>query len=298
MNSRSFNIYIHVNSFDNHNSRFQNVNSDTTRKNDWTNYCSSILQKYDKIFNQNFYSICLKVLYYLKQLKETNEELDKHLGCTYIYYWLYNERINNGYKYDCQILYDDLLKVYKDNVNEDPICYSYNAKISQDELEKFKDIYDMNKILNNLINENGKCSNINKCNCAKEGFDIYMRHKYTCESNINPDFCNALKNIRDRYNEQMKIEKCNEAQNEFLPIFETNNRTFSPSIPIFIILAMSIFLFNVYKFTPCESFIRRAIKRKRDIYNNSDEEHNLMQNYEMCNSVPRNKRYNVLYNSS
>ncbi|GAW82731.1 variable surface protein [Plasmodium gonderi] len=258
--------------------------------------CEHYIKEYVKNFNFDLSSTCRTVTHYLQNQKSTNE-INTYVGCMYLYYWLYNDLLHkNKNSVYIKNLYDAFINAFNRNTVT-PICSDFNMHLTQEVLENLKDIYEINTKLYNFINGRGECSGDRKCKCGEECANTYMRHQKNCQSNQYPDFCNALKNIRQQYNEEMEKEKCNNIEYQILPIFQAKNIRVSPLIPIVIILVISIFLFNIYKFTTFGSYFRRIIKRKRNKWNNIVEEYNMFQNYETMNSIPKNSIYNIKYSS-
>ncbi|GAW84217.1 variable surface protein [Plasmodium gonderi] len=288
-----FNIYMLVGLFDKYKKIFEEYN-EKTYFNPQT-LCKAFEDDYGN--NENFLHICQRGSYFLGKLEKDKLSQNIYVGCIYLYFWLYDYKHTNNYNVDMKNLYDIVLTV-SNSITVENICQHYKNYLNDNIYQKLKDIYDLNIKLMKFLNENYEHSNVNKCKFAKEFAQLYMRYENICSQNNYPDFCNALKNAKMQYSDEMNKITCDNFEYKFLPTFQIHNKSFPKLTTIIGFFIMPFFLFILYKFTPFGSLLRCEILKKRNEWNNKNKEWNIKQSFEISNSVSRDGIYNVLYNSS
>ncbi|GAW83899.1 variable surface protein [Plasmodium gonderi] len=287
-------IYRHINLFDNYKQKIDEFQSKSDRGSE-DSYCNKAKSS-ENINIQEFSTLCPQAISFLNDNTESGKDYAKDEACIYLYYWLYVELNNKNKAYsDIKKCYDGFLQAYKNLAVS--TCEYYENNITELILKKIKDIYDMNKGIQNMEQKGESYCN-DKCTCAKKCFDIYKTYMNECKSNNDNDFCNALENVRVKYNEKMSGQNC---END-TPQAIHSLQPYSIRIPILfsigIILSMCLFLFILYKYTPYDSFFRCARVRKKIKWNNVDNNGNILQLYEISNGNFNNNKCHILYNTS
>ncbi|GAW84313.1 variable surface protein [Plasmodium gonderi] len=270
-------------------------NTTLSSGNSITGNCISFRREKFQNFFPSVENICKKVEDYTEIIEKQHWDMlnKSKSSCIYLYYWLYyyNNNKNMGH---IKSLFHELLKAIDTSHNN--ICseIAYTT-ITDDEMQKLKDLHDMYTKLNNI--ENNTTSFDDKCSCANECAISYMKYKNPCESNSFSDFCNELKNVREKYNALSTIKSCNHLTYKILPLFQKNNITFPVVITIILILLISITLFILLKFTPYNSCFQGALSRKRNKWNNIDEDYVIFQSYKNESNASMNNRHHILYHT-
>ncbi|GAW83904.1 variable surface protein [Plasmodium gonderi] len=242
-----------------------------------------------KIFNE---IKCNAAFSFISYINENSDTIPNRAFCLFLYYWLYNEikdkRIN-------MTINDVYPKLFNDGIYKNPICNFYiDNSITDNDVKKLKDIYDMNTKIHDINNLNFKtCKNNNICNCGDECSDIYERYNHRCNSDYENSFCKALDNIRILYNGLKLSDNCNPLKYSILPSFKFQYPSFSSSKTN--IRAPAIITISI--FTPYGSSFRCAPMKKRKQYNNIDKEKNVLELSETPRCDFRINRYHILYNS-
>ncbi|GAW84171.1 variable surface protein [Plasmodium gonderi] len=259
-----------------------------TREGVNTGNCDTIEIDKFPVFNSSVKEICEKVENYGETVKKKRSEYNfTESHCIYLYYWLYYK---NGKKYMSEVksLYQELITSVDLNYCSGYIGRDYNTP-TDNEMSKLNDLNDMYTKLNNSCNNN--------CECLQKCSEIYGTHVQTCKYHRDAYFCKELLKIKKQYDDKMRSNVCGSETPKILPSFQNHNITTLTLIPIFVILAISSFLFICYKFTPYSPrFLCRAMKIRRQ-YNNIDEEMNIQELSLAPNSDFRNNKYHILYNS-
>ncbi|GAW84064.1 variable surface protein [Plasmodium gonderi] len=293
MNSRKYNFYILARSFDNQNDL---INTDMTDS-DGTlqNYCMKYVDKQDKLkIKSDLFLPCMKVMTYLGKKKYISTERDdSDVSCVYIFYLINKELQNSRTNDELKQFYKDILLEYKRLKNND-ICKDYEQYIPEIDLNKIKDMNDMNNYIDRIKNNNERLSQI--CNLAQKCSEIYMRNKVTCEHNYDPDFCKALKNIMEEYNDLMKDRNCENNTLSLLPSIQMYKEKSPILIPSIFMLIIAFFLFFLFKFTPYGPYFRRTIKRNIFKSTNLGKDFNEYLSSEAHSTISGIRRYNILYN--
>ncbi|GAW83927.1 variable surface protein [Plasmodium gonderi] len=203
-----------------------------------TGNCNSFEAAKFKNFDHSVQKICKQAENYTSTIESTYwERLNQSkFSCIYLYYWLYyyNNNKNMGH---IKSLFHEFLETI-DTSHKNICSESAYTTITDDEMQKLKDLHDMYTKLNNI--ENNTTSFDDKCSCANECAISYMKYKNPCESNSFSDFCNELKNVREKYN------------------------------------------------------ALRALRRKRNKWNNIDENYNIFQSYKNESNASMKRRHHIL----
>ncbi|GAW83926.1 variable surface protein [Plasmodium gonderi] len=202
-----------------------------------TGNCSSFSEDKYKRFKNCVQKICKEVEYYQQiVVRNYRDELSEY-PCIFLYYRLYFYNPDTKkYVSEVKSLYQKLIEDL-DLTNCTAGVKSYYSTITDDEMLKLKDLHDMYTYLNNSGSDNDdECNDVNKC------AQLYFQYKNSCESSSYSDFCNELKNVRDKYNEI------------------------------------------------------RTLKRKRNKWNNIDEDYNIFQSYKNVRSATMKSRHHIFYN--
>ncbi|SBS91848.1 PIR Superfamily Protein [Plasmodium ovale curtisi] len=219
-------------------------------------------------------------------------------GCKYLFYWLYtyalnkNESIMNTLK-----LYKDLYRLYNEKHNNLNKFSDYINEMNEDTSEKFVNLTNLYNELNNFFTENKEKKREQAC--TNYSFDSYLKYVDECRNGYDNDFCNELKNFRKKYNFFIqKVIKC-EGKKDLLPPVEKSNIIGIILTPFSLISLTSLILPLLYKFTPVGPWIRNKIGKKKNIWDNINEETDqLLNNFEIEENNLNNRNYNIAYNLS
>ncbi|GAW84139.1 variable surface protein [Plasmodium gonderi] len=243
------------------------------------NYVQSICEKFDK------YTCTIQ--------HHRGTSVTYNSSCKYLYYWLYHYNNNEWNIDEVKKLYDALISA--DSTSHQHLCKTYNVTtITEDVMPKLKDLHDMYTNLN-ILEKNSSSQYEDKCKCAKDCAELYMKYKNSCESNNYFDLCNELIYVREKYNELSTTKCYDQLTYKTLPLFKKNNITVPILITIFLILIISITLFNLHKFTPYNSCFQGTLRRKRNKWNNIDNDYNIFQSYKNVSSAALKSRHHILY---
>ncbi|GAW84540.1 variable surface protein [Plasmodium gonderi] len=247
-------------------------------------------------------NICKQVEAYTGTIEQHhwNMLFNSKSSCIYLYYWLYYYN-NKEFVSHVENLYKKLIETLDSTYSA--ICSEcVYTTITDDEMSNLRDLHDMYSLLNNTNGEKSTCGD--NCGCAQVCSQIYKKHMETCIYNNDTYFCKELLNIKKKYDEKMKGEKCGTGIPKTLPSFQRYNITTITLIPIFVILAISSFLYILYKvniydicFMPYSSRFRCVPMKKRKKYNNIVKEKDMLELSETSSCYLTNNRYNILYNS-
>ncbi|GAW84447.1 variable surface protein [Plasmodium gonderi] len=262
-----------------------------------TGNCRDIESNVPVSFNSTIVTICKKVLDYIETIQTDHRQNFIESRCIYFYYWLYDMYGENKDIKDIKFVYQFMVKQFNNDYGVQCMNYEH-ITITNNEMLNLKVLYDMYAKLN-CISKKTELSD-NECECAQICADKYMEHKQTCKYNTLPYFCNTLEEFKNKYNKQMSSSKCNNGSPKTLPSLQSNNVITLTVIPVVVTLAISSFLFILYKvnyyFIPYGRSIGYEFMNKRKKYNNIDKELNISQQYEISSFNLRNKGYHILYN--
>ncbi|GAW84434.1 variable surface protein [Plasmodium gonderi] len=219
-------------------------------------------------------------------------------GIKYLYYWLHKDELNDGnHNKDIQNLFKELVKIAEETfLNSTP--QNYHLQYNFDDLEIFKDLYNINVEFENIKESDTNNCNSNMCKCAKKCEQLYNRIKNTCETKYDFGLYSALEKIRKKLIDENSIKDCNINLPDILPLSPIQTLLVSTSIPIVMILLIFCSVIFIYKFTPYRSHIQRVVKRIKHIFKYTDKQRNKMQPSETYGNISWNRRYNVLYKSA
>ncbi|GAW83947.1 variable surface protein [Plasmodium gonderi] len=259
-----------------------------------TGNCNGLNENYIAKLVTHIKAICEELQRYTSRIQSYYPTLLNDSSCIYLYYWLYYYN-NKKYVGEVKSLYKELINA--DDTTHRDICEKYfNTIVTDDVMSNLKDLYDMFSMLNHTNGIINTCTQY--CDCAKKCAKIYKKHMDTCKYDSNTYFCKELINIKEKYDSQNLNVHCGEDTTKTLPSFQTNNTTVFTLIPIVSTLAISFFLFILYKFTPYGRNLLCTNMDKTEIYNITDKECNILHLSEMSNSNLRNNEYQILYNAN
>ncbi|GAW84315.1 variable surface protein [Plasmodium gonderi] len=245
-----------------------------------TGNCSSFKNEEFSTLGSYVEEICKKVENYQQNVAVNSTFRNTEFPCIYLYYWLY------FYNRDTKKCVSEFISLYQNLINFLDLNYCNDyfknvyTTITDDEMSKLKVLDDMYTNLKNIENNsNPPCKN--KCSCANECAELYMKYKGSCESNNYSDFCNELKNVRHKYNALNTIKNCDELTYKILPLLQKNNIR----IPIVITIL----------FVPYNLCFQRTLRRKQNKWNNKDEDYNIFQSYKNVKSGTMKSRHHILY---
>ncbi|GAW84280.1 variable surface protein [Plasmodium gonderi] len=242
--------------------------------------CNDIEKNKFQNFSSNIKNICHKALNYSMYIKTYYSNIDEESCCIYLYYWLYHTQLNGKNINDINFVYRELINISGESYAF--YCNNHkNFKITDDEMTKLKDIYDLYSMLNN-INDDTKDSH-EQCAYANKCAIIYMNHKDTCKYNNFSNFCNALEQLKNKYNKKMSSSNCENGSPKTLPSLRSNNFINLTLIPIV--------------FTTCGRSIRYEFIKKKKKYNNINKERNILGSSDAPTCDFRNNKYLILYNT-
>ncbi|GAW84070.1 variable surface protein [Plasmodium gonderi] len=270
----------------------------------WDAHCQKINDFSEVVKSDVKNTICPQVMLYLYKIYSVQENPLKEVGFKYIYYWLYKDHLKEGKKSsDIKTLYEELLKVYNDFSKNVSNIDFYQKNKSDDELENLKDIYDLNIKLQSIQNTS-YCNINNRCDCAEQCAKIYNRLKSACISHYDHNLHNVLDKYRNKFIDLELNSTCDNILHLILPLSQDNKQmiisskssiVFPRTIPIFVMLILSFFLFLVYKFSPYGLWMKHKIKSIKKKGNNDDEISKIMEFSEIYNDLSMNSNYNLSF---
>ncbi|GAW84299.1 variable surface protein [Plasmodium gonderi] len=271
------------------------MNNSQTECNSWNdaNFYHITDENYPH-FKNHVKSICEKFDKYTCTIqRHSDTSVPYNSSCKYLYYWLYHYNNNEWNIDEVKKLYDALISA--DSTFHQLLCKTYIVTtITEDVMPKLKDLHGMYRNLN-ILEKNSSPQSEDKCKCANDCAQLYMKYKNSCESNNYFDLCNELINVRKKYNELSTTKCYKQLTYKMLPLFKRNNIIVPIVITIIVILIISITLFNLHKFTPYNSCFQGTLRRKRNKWNNIDKDYNIFQSYKNMNSATMKCRQNILY---
>ncbi|SCA81925.1 hypothetical protein PVC01_000048700 [Plasmodium vivax] len=156
--------------------------------------CKNIKAKF--YIDRNYFdNLCKSSMKYLKDLEiKHSSPLEKTQGCIYFYYYLPDDLFKEDvYHYKKLSIYKDFLREYA-SISKTDIWENYEKYISDDNLLKIKDLFD-------LYNNFNKFKHDDSCECANKCVDIYNRLIVECYIGINGDFCKEIEKFKEKFND-------------------------------------------------------------------------------------------------
>ncbi|SBT58677.1 PIR Superfamily Protein [Plasmodium ovale wallikeri] len=258
--------------------------------------CDSFVNEHITNAEQDASMICKTVMKFLNLLKEESESY-KIEGSKYLFYWLHNDVLNGKLAIgNTLILYKELYRRYndEDKLNILNIYINQMNDNTSDKLVKLIGIYDILKNFDNSYKETLK-----KKECTCYSIDSFSRYVDECRKVYDNDFCDELKNFRNQYNFFIQnIIQCRGDQ-YLLPPVDNFDIVSTILVSLFLILSTSLILPLLYKFTPFGPWISQKIRKKKNIWDNINQENNILSNsYEMKTYNSNKKNYSIAYHSS
>ncbi|GAW84339.1 variable surface protein [Plasmodium gonderi] len=180
-------------------SKYMNIMENCREDNsEWNEYCKNINNKFLYATNQHAKEkMCHKVMEYLYYIyNDFKNPLEKN-GLIYLYYWIHKYHLNAEKNINSiREFYEELLNIYKKTAYFINDIDEHEYKIFYKELKIFTYICDLNIRLYGIKNNTFvPCKKKQKCDCADDFADIYMRLHNACESNGDRNFCETLEDI-------------------------------------------------------------------------------------------------------
>ncbi|SBS93685.1 PIR Superfamily Protein [Plasmodium ovale curtisi] len=208
----------------------------------------------------------------------TNAEQDPptiSIGSTLILYKELYTRYNDEEKLN-------ILNMYINQMNEN----------TSDKLVKLIGIYDILKNFDNAYKSTQK-----KKECTCYSIDSFSSYADECRKVYDNDFCDELKNFRNQYNFFIQNIIQSRGDQYLLPPVDNFDIVGTILVSLFLILVTSLILPLLYKFTSFGPWISQKIGKKKNIWDNINQENNILSNsYEMKSYNSNKKNYNIHYN--
>ncbi|SBT74474.1 Plasmodium vivax Vir protein, putative [Plasmodium ovale] len=243
-------------------------------------------------------TVCAVAVKFLSHLKEKNIPSYEEEGCKYFFYWLYTKALD-GKKHieDTLDLYKKLNELFNEENDGHHKFDKYINNMNKDTCDKLQKVIHLYEVFNKLENEVSQQSEQTKCisNCS----ELFTSYVDECREAYNYDFCNGLKDFREYHNYYFQsILHCKEEQ-YLLPqveIYHIGGIILTP----FVVILVTAFIFPIiYKFTAFGPWIHHILRRKKNIWENINQETNQSLNlYEMENRNSKIQSYNIAYNCS
>ncbi|SBT33134.1 PIR Superfamily Protein [Plasmodium ovale wallikeri] len=265
---------------------------------------------------------CMNVATYINSTDKTCPIENKTLICKYINYSINAFIRNNRVSKDKKLKF---IKAYQELFSELKECNNVIENMEDGIFAKVDDIYNMynnyNKIITGVPSTSSDCANANNC------VNIYSKYQSICNQKLDDHFCNALRDYKNYY--YSKIGSAYTACPNIittLPSFDTMDESLGSQVAVYdapeedddtdevpsdlifiylnaliifsIILATSLILFILYKFTPFGIWIRPLLLRKKNIWNNICEKKlQLYDNTRHEQIKSQNEAFNLQYDS-
>ncbi|SBT72298.1 PIR protein [Plasmodium ovale] len=258
--------------------------------------CNAFNNEFLRKSGDNVFRICYAVMNFLNLLMEKDDSY-KDKGSKYLFHWLHVDVLGNKYPIQETIILYKALHEKFNNEEGDDTLYNYINQIDEhtsDKLVKLTSIYDKLEQFNSEYESKNE-----KQTCTGECMDLYNTYVDECRKGYDKDFCNELKNFREKYHFFIRKILSYEGEQHLLPPVESFNTLNVIIIPFTLILVTSLIFPILYKFTAFGPWIRRIIGKNNNMWENINEETNHSLNpYEMENKKLENSSYNISYNSS
>ncbi|GAW84560.1 variable surface protein [Plasmodium gonderi] len=239
-------------------------------KDKWKSECMKIENKLLNIQKPYFNNICktaMSYLYYLHRFQ--NGGISVESCCLYLYFWLYNELKKIDNPCATKSMYSEIFNEY--NEMQIYVCKVHaDSSITDDTLEKIKQIYDLSICLNVIENS--------------VGTDIETKH------------CSSLISTINEYNKK-NITQASPVSTEQISVPSKSNIVETIVITILVTVVISLLLLIGYNSTPNISHFLHGLKRKIYINYSIDDRSNIMQQSEDFMTLSRNSIYNMYNNT-
>ncbi|EDL42655.1 variable surface protein Vir33, truncated, putative, partial [Plasmodium vivax] len=255
--------------------------------------CISISRQLHNDGKIEFVNPCLKLIHYLKYIKENPVTVDKKKSCKYFNYMLMDElkKISHscvGTK-EC---YNTVISVQSSESNGIDICKGNIEEFNKVIFDKFNDLNSLYDIFYKFMNTEEKGGST-QCALGKTCSEQYYTHIKICDKNSNIGFCMALDKFKDGYNAYMRNGPTCEHVPRYLysPFGTEKRRTFS--ISLITIFAMSTILFTfILGYT---LYYGGKVILRNDLYEVSRD---LKNNDNLKKNNSKNSPLNIQYHSS
>ncbi|SBT73798.1 Plasmodium vivax Vir protein, putative [Plasmodium ovale] len=242
--------------------------------------------------------VCTIAIKFLIHLKEKYVSSYGEEGCRYLYYWLYVKALESKKTTENTLdLYKKLNEVFNEHNDGNYMFDEYINKMDKDTCNKTQKIIHLYEVFN--IFENQEPSDVEEKKCTSKCAEIFTSYVNECREEYDYDFCNELKNFREYHNFFIrKLRNC-EGDKYFLPPVENFDIVGMIILPFVLILVTSLILPLLYKFTPIGPWIRHRLVKKKNVWDDMQQDENhLLRNYEMQKDNSIKPYYKIAYNSS
>ncbi|SBT55325.1 PIR Superfamily Protein [Plasmodium ovale wallikeri] len=247
---------------------------DSYKKEEITTYmfgCEKFINQYLNDAEDPALNVCYAVMKFLNLLEEKNYT-QKEKGCKYLFYWLHAEVLRSKQPIKNTLnLYKELYKNYHSEENLNTLDNYINQinEHTSDKLVKLTGIYDKLEHFSSEYELKHE-----KKTCTGDCMDLYNTYVDECRKGYDKDFCNELKNFREKYHFFIKKILSYEGEQYLLPPVESFNTLNVIIIPFTLILVTSLIFPILYKFTAFGPWIRRIIGKNNNMWENINEETN------------------------
>ncbi|GAW84170.1 variable surface protein [Plasmodium gonderi] len=151
----------------------------------WNIYCLNFDDKFDTVDKfRDKDKLCPQAMRYLYNIYSDVYSPPEKNHFKYLYYWIYKHHLKAGKDRNyIKDFYKEIIRVYEKQGYFLSNVDSSKKDIFDKELEVITDICDYSTKLNDIKNNTFKsCKSSQKCNCANECADIYLRRYNACET--------------------------------------------------------------------------------------------------------------------
>ncbi|CAI7723920.1 PIR protein [Plasmodium vivax] len=245
-----------------------------------------------------FMKVCPKVKNYLNYIKENSKSLDIPKCCKYLNYLLYDQAINNLLSgYTTLSLYSDLQKIYDENSFDLILCNEHKEYVKYETYIKINELITLYQDFN-AYNASNEPKEDNECNCVRKCANSYKTYIMKCEDGTQRNYCDALEEFRNTYNQHMQSgTKCKNVD-IYLPSTKKVNIIVLITIPSIIILSICFLLFILYKFTTLCPCINDQKKKRKNMKESLNQEiPKLKSKTNISHQNDGNRKYHIAYHT-
>ncbi|EDL42850.1 variable surface protein Vir9-like [Plasmodium vivax] len=198
-----------------------------------------------------FRKVCSKVKNYLNYVKVNSESLDIPKCCKYLNYLLYDQAIYNLLSgYTTLSLYIELQKLYDEHNFDLVICNEHKEDVNYETYKKLNELITLYKDFDTYKASSDPKEN-NECKCVRKCANSYKTYIKKCEDGTQRNYCEALEEFRNTYNQHMQNgTNCNNVD-IYLPSTKKVNIIVLITIPSIIILTFCFLLFILVLMHKC-----------------------------------------------
>ncbi|CAG9483107.1 unnamed protein product [Plasmodium vivax] len=199
-------IYNFVSTYSKYKDIYYDRTTDETSIND---ICEDyILSHFDPDVEQGsqecFRKVCSKVKNYLNYIKVNSESLDIPKCCKYLNYLLYDQAINKTLSgYTTISLYSELQKLYDEKSFNLIICNDHKEYVKDETYIKLNELITLYKDFDEY-KASSEPKEDKESKCAWKCANSYKKYMKICEDGTQRDYCEALEEFRNTYNQHMQ----------------------------------------------------------------------------------------------